>query len=301
MFFARCVDLYLKDGGVIGMVLPHSALQSGQYTKWRSRRMGIPARRPGPPPHAGAHPGRELCLQNGVGSGTAGTQHLLSHRVLRRLCGTHRRKRRRRCAWPARWNAVAGDGPARTTCGGSPAGITDTSVGSDSPYAGYARQGASIVPRCLFFVTETENTAIVQAAPTVTVNPRRGGQDKAPWRDLDLAALTDQTIESRHLYDVHLGETVVPYATLEPLQGDTAGAPRRVRDPDRCRRAGRHQPGRLGTADAPAGRLSADLWDTNKGARQQSKPGGTAGLLPANCHRNWNGSRMRMTADGPLG
>ena len=36
LFFARCVDLYLKDGGVIGMVLPHSALQAGQYTKWRS-------------------------------------------------------------------------------------------------------------------------------------------------------------------------------------------------------------------------------------------------------------------------
>ncbi len=36
LFFARCVDLYLKDGGVIGMVLPHSALQTGQYAKWRN-------------------------------------------------------------------------------------------------------------------------------------------------------------------------------------------------------------------------------------------------------------------------
>ena len=36
LFFARCVDLYLLDSGVIGMVLPHSALQSGQYAKWRS-------------------------------------------------------------------------------------------------------------------------------------------------------------------------------------------------------------------------------------------------------------------------
>ena len=36
LFFARCVDLYLKDGGMIGMVMPHSALQSGQYTKWRT-------------------------------------------------------------------------------------------------------------------------------------------------------------------------------------------------------------------------------------------------------------------------
>ena len=35
LFFARCVDLYLKDGGVIGMVMPHSALQTGQHSKWR--------------------------------------------------------------------------------------------------------------------------------------------------------------------------------------------------------------------------------------------------------------------------
>ena len=36
LFYARSVDLYLKDGGKIGMVLPHSALQTGQYAKWRT-------------------------------------------------------------------------------------------------------------------------------------------------------------------------------------------------------------------------------------------------------------------------
>ena len=64
-----------------------------------------------------------------------------------------------------------------------------------SPYADYSRQGATIVPRCLFFVNETENTAIIQAGNTVTVNPRRGSQDKAPWRDLDLSAISGQTVE----------------------------------------------------------------------------------------------------------
>ena len=108
-------------------------------------------------------------------------------------------------------------------------GITDTGVVGDSPYATRSRNGATIFPRVLFFVNETENTAIVQAAPTVTVNPRRGSQDKAPWKDLDLTAITAQTVERRHLFDVHLGETVAPYVTLEPLkallplkQGDDA-------------------------------------------------------------------------------
>ena len=36
LFFTRCVDLYLKNGGEIGMVLPHSALVAGQYKKWRN-------------------------------------------------------------------------------------------------------------------------------------------------------------------------------------------------------------------------------------------------------------------------
>lgn len=35
LFFARSVDPYLKDRGVIGFVPPHSALQAGQCSKWR--------------------------------------------------------------------------------------------------------------------------------------------------------------------------------------------------------------------------------------------------------------------------
>ena len=58
----------------------------------------------------------------------------------------------------------------------------------------------------------------MQVAPTVTVNPRRGSQDKAPWKDLNLTAITGQTVENRHLFDVHLGETIAPYVTLEPLK-----------------------------------------------------------------------------------
>ena len=36
LFYARSADLYLEDGGVIGMVMPHSALQTGQHSKWRT-------------------------------------------------------------------------------------------------------------------------------------------------------------------------------------------------------------------------------------------------------------------------
>ena len=36
LFFARSVDLYLRKGGVVGMVMPHSTLQTGQHSKWRT-------------------------------------------------------------------------------------------------------------------------------------------------------------------------------------------------------------------------------------------------------------------------
>ena len=96
--------------------------------------------------------------------------------------------------------------------------LTDASANIVSPYDGYSRKGADIYPRCFYFVEETINPSVVQAGQTVTVNPRRGSQDKKPWRNLDLADISEQTIEAQHVFDIHLGETLVPYATLAPLQ-----------------------------------------------------------------------------------
>ena len=208
LFFARCTDLYLRDGGVIGMVMPHSALQTGQYTKWRSGAWQASNRL------------RTLSVDFGFKSAwdlerlQPNTFFPVPSSVVfaknKGLVGNATPLK----ADVQRWIGQTGDANVSRV----DTGITDTSVGGESPYAKHARQGATIVPRCLFFVTETENTAVVQAGQTVTVNPRRGSQDKKPWRDLDLTAITGQTIESRHVYDVHLGETVVPYATLEPLR-----------------------------------------------------------------------------------
>ena len=96
--------------------------------------------------------------------------------------------------------------------------ITDTSAIGESPYLDHSRQGASIVPRCLFFVNEPESAVLVRIGGLITVNPRRGSQDQPPWKTLDLTDITGQTIETQHVHDVYLGETVVPYATLEPLK-----------------------------------------------------------------------------------
>ncbi len=208
LFFARSVDLYLKDGGVIGFVLPHSALQAGQYAKWRSGQWK--ARKAGPGVQMDFTIKSAWDLEQlkpnsffPIPASVAFARKLSQDTSGKPLAGK-----------VERWLGNAGAANVRREL----AGITHTGVKGTSPYGALARNGATIFPRVLFFVEETENVAIVQAAPTVTVNPRRGSLDKAPWKNLGLTAITGQTVEAKHLFDVHLGETIAPYVTLTPLK-----------------------------------------------------------------------------------
>ena len=208
LFFSRSVDLYLREGGAIGIVLPHSALQAGQYSKWRT----------------GAWRGSQgmRTLSVDFAYKTAWDLEQLepndffpvpSSVVFAENLGLAAK------AIPLedeveRWLGAAGaDNVQRVTVG-----ITDTSVGIVSPYDRYSRLGAILYPRCLIFVNEMESDTIIQASSTIVVNPRRGSNDKRPWRNLDLSDISNQTIEASHVFQVHLGETVVPYATLDPLK-----------------------------------------------------------------------------------
>ncbi len=208
LFFSRSVDLYLEEGGRIGFVMPHSALQAGQYSRWRTGRW-----RAG---RSSAGVVADFTLKTAwdleriepntffpVPSSVVFAKRLAPEDAARPLKGSVERWRGKQGAEDVRRESAA---------------ITDAGVAGDSPYGPRSRNGATIFPRVLFFVNETDNPAKVQAANTVTVNPRRGVYDKAPWKGLDLTAITGQTIEDRHLFEVHLGETVAPYVTLEPLK-----------------------------------------------------------------------------------
>ena len=208
LFFARSVDLYLKDGGVIGFVLPHSALQGGQYAKWRGGRWRSGKSGPSVQVDFTFKPAWDLeRLEPNtffpVPASVVFARKLTQEASGKALTGS-----------VERWRGRAGaDDVWRESIG-----IIHTDLAGDSPYAALSRNGATIFPRVLFFVNEITNTAIVQAAPTVTVNPRQGSQDKAPWKDLDLTSITGQTVENQHLFNVHLGETIAPYVSLAPLK-----------------------------------------------------------------------------------
>lgn len=207
LFFARAVDLYLKDDGVIGMVMPHSALQAGQYAKWRTGRWRAAA-------------GTDIAVD--FGHKTAWDLEKLEPNTFFPIASSVAFARRTpRGGKPTplvgeveRWRGKTGADDVRR----ERVPIVDTSAAGASPYAAHARQGATIVPRRFFFVEETENPTIIQVEPIVMTNPRRSSQDKAPWNAIDLTAITGEAIEPAHLFDVHLGETVAPYAALDPLK-----------------------------------------------------------------------------------
>ena len=208
LFFSRCVDLYLKDGGVIGFVLPHSALQAGQYSKWRSGQWRSHKAVPSVQVDFTLKPAWDLEQLKPNSFFPIPASVAFARKLSQDTSGKPLGN------MVQRWRGRAGADDVRREL----VGITHTGAEGTSPYGALARNGATIFPRVLFFVEETENTAIVKAAPTVTVNPRRGRLDKAPWKDLDLTAITAQTVESKHLFDVHLGETIAPYVALTPLK-----------------------------------------------------------------------------------
>ena len=208
LFYSRCVDLYLKEGGLIGMVMPHSGLQTGQYAKWRtgawSNRRGL----------------QTLSVDFGIKTAWD-LEQLDPNNFFPVPASVVFAKRLGKADTPVplagsveRWQGKAGGDDVLR----EPVAIVDTSAGAESPYAEWSSQGVVVVPRCLFFINEIDNTAIVQAGQTITVNPRRGSNDKKPWRSLNLTSITGQTIERTHVFNVYLGETVVPYGTLEPLK-----------------------------------------------------------------------------------
>ena len=141
LFYTRSVDLYLKDGGVIGMVMPHSALQTGQYAKWRA---GLWR-----PMRGGAVLAVDFTFKPAWDLERLEPNTFFpmpASVVFARRVGRDPDAPGKPLAGSVeRWIGVTGsDSVTRETVG-----ITDTSEAGESPYGRRARQGATIVrTRC---------------------------------------------------------------------------------------------------------------------------------------------------------
>ena len=199
LFFTRCVHLYLDGGGLAAMVLPHSALQSGQYRKWRSGDWGAIAA------SLRIRPPWDLeQIQPNDFFPVPASVVFAQRRLSRGLPLVQQ---------AARWKGEPGGSLIHEMVE-----LTDTSGEYQSPYAARARSGAKITPRCLYMVDVEKSQALVSAANVLTVSPRRSRKEKAPWKGLRLRELQHQAIEAEHVRDVHLGETIAPFVALEPVK-----------------------------------------------------------------------------------
>ena len=209
LFYTRCAELYAKDGAVVGMVLPHSALRSGQHLKWRGGTYRRKGGRNAPGVGLNLRVQEPWDLDNVVpdffpmpasvvfAEYTAGeTGRPLAPATVQ--------------AWRGNWEEDY-------------AGITRVSEALHhddgkfkSPYAELSSQGPTILDRRLFFVETLSHTVMLPAANTANVRPRLSGQDKITY-ERQLSQL-EGVVSNDHLFDVYLGECVAPYVALEPLK-----------------------------------------------------------------------------------
>ena len=82
-----------------------------------------------------------------------------------------------------------------------------------SPYSESASRGADIFDRRLYFVTTAPNETMLAAPGTYKTYPFIGSQDKKKY---SVEELNDFVVHEDNLFDVYLGESVAPYVTLDP-------------------------------------------------------------------------------------
>ncbi len=201
LFFTRCADLYLAPGGVCAMVMPHSALAQGHYSKWRTGRWNKP----------------DAPLNMNLAHSLPWDLETLDPNDFFPVpaCVVYGSRSESGSELPTeveRWRGTPGASDVERV-------VSPLVHGEEfrSPYADRARNGATIFPRRLFFVVEDPLKGPVVAANSIRTNPRRGAHDKEPWRSVDLQAIHQRTVERTHLFNVALGESVAPYFMLDTL------------------------------------------------------------------------------------
>ena len=209
LFYTRCAELYARPGTQIGMVMPHSALRTGQHLKWRSGNYKRKGGRNAPSiglnlqvhepwdldnvvPNFFPMPASVVFAQYiGVGQGAALAPATVQ--VWRGNCQEH----------------YAGISRQSET-------LHHDDGKFKSPYAELTRNGVKIEDRRLFFVETVPHTAMLPTANTTNVRPRLGTQDKVTYEG-QLNKL-EGVVSNDHLFDVYLGECVAPYVALDPLK-----------------------------------------------------------------------------------
>ncbi|MHB1010155.1 MAG: N-6 DNA methylase [Propionibacteriaceae bacterium] len=198
LFVARSIELYLKDGGSFGFVMPFGILSRRPHTgfragDWRSRESS------------------DLSVAFDQPWVLSGIKNIfpMNSSVVR---GKHSPK-----PIPLSPSAMRWVGPTRGSLAHNVGSHDIAAIASGdlaaSPYGKLFRQGAILVPRMLLFVEEAESGPMGLGAGRVEVRSARSAQEKKPWKHME--ALSG-VVEELSVRGVHLGETIAPFKSLTP-------------------------------------------------------------------------------------
>ena len=201
LFYTRCAELYAKPQANIGMVMPHSALRTGQHLKWRGGNYKRKGGKNAPSIALNFRSQEPWDLDNvvpdffpmpasvvfsqyvGIGQGdplAPGTVQMWRGNCEKDYANIARKSEA----------LHHDDGKFK------------------SPYAELSSQGPTIVDRRLFFVEAVPHTAMLPAANTTNVRSRLSTQDKIKYEG-QLNRL-DGVVHNDHLFDVGRVHSALP-------------------------------------------------------------------------------------------
>ena len=209
LFYTRCAELYAKPQAKIGMVMPHSALRTGQHLKWRSGSYKRKGGKNAPSIALNFRSQEPWDLDNVVPdffpmpASVVFSQYVGIGQGNPLAPGTVQ-------MWRGNWQKEYANITRESEV------LHHDNGQYKSPYAELSNNGATIYDRRLLFVETVPHTAMLPAANTTNVRPRLTKQDKIKYEG-QLNQL-EGVVNNDHIFDVYLGECIVPYVALDTLK-----------------------------------------------------------------------------------
>jgi hypothetical protein len=208
LFLVRAVERYLKIGGRFAFVMPNAAVDRGQYHGLRTGSY----KRPGvqDPVVIAYDPAWDLrrIRPHFFPRGSAvlfGTRAAEPKPLPLEVTVWSGRVPEQNAGWEKVKSSLA-QAPGKTR----PAADDPT-----SPWSDRFRQGATIVPRLLFFVTRQAAGPLGRAAGKAGVRSLQRANDKKPWKDLPPQ---EGVVETEFIRPVLLGESLIPFRIAETFE-----------------------------------------------------------------------------------
>jgi SAM-dependent methyltransferase len=212
LFVARCIELYLKPGGRFGYVMPWSVLpRPGQRSRGR---------------HAGFRSGSYATGAELVN--VAFTHSWDLHRVkpsffplaVGVIFGNRQKPDIGPVSLPESSKVMAGEFDTQSATwveAERSISVLTSELWAPTQHSSYGRRftaGATVFPRVLFLV-EPDRSPLGAVAGLRPIRSRRSAREREPWRRL---RELHGAVEEEFILPLLLGESILPFRCLEPLQ-----------------------------------------------------------------------------------